>query len=262
MQKKMLPKAAKYAKRNHLRKIWRKFVRVMAGVVVFCTTYALILPAITMEKYKCGLEEHVHSESCYQKVIPETTAPETAAALACTYASLGVHVHTPDCYSAENVLICGQADYLVHAHDAQCVDESGAVVCLLPEISAHVHTQTCWKAAETAPVETEAPHYHGDTCYTQGDLVCQLTEEDGHTHETACYAAVLSCGQEEGVQQTAGETLSAAEPELICTEPAAQVHIHSESCFAAAAAQAEPLTCTLTGDHTHNALCYGTWELI
>ena len=29
---------------------WRKVVSVLAMVVVFCTTYALILPAITMER--------------------------------------------------------------------------------------------------------------------------------------------------------------------------------------------------------------------
>ena len=48
------------------RKAWKNFVRVMACIVVFCTTYALILPAITMEKATfCGLEAHVHEEACY-----------------------------------------------------------------------------------------------------------------------------------------------------------------------------------------------------
>ena len=40
----------------------------LAAVVVFCTTYALILPAITLEGEGCGLEEHIHDESCYSQV--------------------------------------------------------------------------------------------------------------------------------------------------------------------------------------------------
>ncbi len=65
MQKILLNEAEKYAKQNYRRYVWRKFVRVMACIVVFCTVYALILPAITMEKKPCDLEEHTHSEICY-----------------------------------------------------------------------------------------------------------------------------------------------------------------------------------------------------
>lgn len=55
-----------YVKANKNRSIWRKFVRAMACLVVFCTTYALILPVITLEQdYSCGLEEHVHADHCY-----------------------------------------------------------------------------------------------------------------------------------------------------------------------------------------------------
>ena len=56
----------KYKRRHQKRKAWRNFVRVMACIVVFCTTYALILPAITMEKEAyCGIEAHIHEEECY-----------------------------------------------------------------------------------------------------------------------------------------------------------------------------------------------------
>lgn len=40
-----------YLKVNKNRSIWRKLVRVMACIVVFCTTYALILPVITLDDY-------------------------------------------------------------------------------------------------------------------------------------------------------------------------------------------------------------------
>lgn len=57
---------ASYTKRGNRRQLWKKLVRLMACVVVFCTTYALILPAITMEQqYICGMESHEHGEDCY-----------------------------------------------------------------------------------------------------------------------------------------------------------------------------------------------------
>ena len=55
----------KYARQHKRRKIWHKILSVLSAVVVFCTTYALILPAITQERETfCGTEEHTHSESC------------------------------------------------------------------------------------------------------------------------------------------------------------------------------------------------------
>ena len=64
MKKKFRLAAEKHLKQLQRRRNWRKVVRAMACVVVFCTTYALILPAITMERDECTLTEHVHSESC------------------------------------------------------------------------------------------------------------------------------------------------------------------------------------------------------
>lgn len=100
MRKRLLPEAAYYTNKNKLHSIWRKFVRFMACIVVFCTTYALILPAITMEKTRCGIEEHTHSESCYAKQTQrQITMP------ACTVESLGVHTHTEACYDADGGLV-------------------------------------------------------------------------------------------------------------------------------------------------------------
>ena len=44
-----LPQAEQYAKRHKRRRVWQKVVGSLACVVVFITTYMLILPAITME---------------------------------------------------------------------------------------------------------------------------------------------------------------------------------------------------------------------
>ena len=57
-------------------------------MVVFSVGYALTLPAITLEgKTICGMEEHTHTEECYQddKLICDKEE----------------HQHTEDCYEKE-----------------------------------------------------------------------------------------------------------------------------------------------------------------
>ena len=123
MQKSTLRRMERYTKRNGLRRIWNKFVRIMACVVVFCTTYALILPAITMEQvYTCGLEEHTHTDSCY--VIPtqpptDPTSPETETG----EPPAETEETVPDATETERVLVCELAE---HIHDASCVSDPNA----------------------------------------------------------------------------------------------------------------------------------------
>lgn len=71
------------------RQMWYRIVTTLAVVVVFVTTYMLILPAITMEnKAECGITEHKHDANCY------SSHYEKEKELACTTDSLGVHKHT------------------------------------------------------------------------------------------------------------------------------------------------------------------------
>lgn len=59
----------------------------LSCVVVFCTVYALILPAITLErKTVCGQEEHSHTEECYSSD-GQLTCGKTE------------HTHTELCYA-------------------------------------------------------------------------------------------------------------------------------------------------------------------
>ena len=69
-------------------KKWKKITLALSCVVVFCVVYALTLPAITLEgKTICGMEEHTHTEECYQddKLICDKEE----------------HQHTEDCYEKE-----------------------------------------------------------------------------------------------------------------------------------------------------------------
>ena len=65
MKQDALQSAERYTKAHQRKKRWYRVVTGLACVVVFCTVYALILPAITMEKETCEIPEHTHSEACY-----------------------------------------------------------------------------------------------------------------------------------------------------------------------------------------------------
>lgn len=65
MKRDVIAEAGEYTKKHRRRKRWNKIVALLVCVVVFCTIYALVLPAITMEQDICDLPEHTHSGSCY-----------------------------------------------------------------------------------------------------------------------------------------------------------------------------------------------------
>lgn len=241
MQKELLPLAEEYAKQNKRQSIWRKVVRVMACAVVFCTTYALILPAITMERPLCELEEHTHSDSCYVKL---TTCE--VRKLTCSYETLEVHKHTEECRNEDQELICGYADFVVHEHNDSCYGAGGVQVCVLPEIKEHEHTEECYL------VEEQEEHIHDDTCYRTelGELICELPETEGHTHTAECMIrGDLVCTLEETEGHAHGENCS--ETVLVC-DLTVEPHVHTEGCYT-------QLVCELPEDetHTHSGECSG-----
>lgn len=70
-------------------KKWKRITLALSCVVVFCVVYALTLPAITLEgKTICGMEEHTHTEECFQD-----------DELVCGKEE---HQHTEDCYEKED----------------------------------------------------------------------------------------------------------------------------------------------------------------
>ena len=291
-----LQSAEKYMKAHKRKKSWYRVVTGLACVVVFCTVYALILPAITMEKGACEIPEHTHSEACYTQVTPATRTEPV-----CTIESLNLHQHDDTCYDSEGNLTCGYADFVVHQHDSACYDENGNLWCPLPEIETHEHTGSCYAVPEADAPEvhthtddcytverdelTCTEHVHTDDCYTEtSTLICSLEESDGHQHSDDCYAwnkvltcdlstepaevatePVLVCGKAEILlhEHTAGCLEESGN--LICGKIQVLEHQHTDACFETVEepADTEALTCTLPEDekHTHTALCYGTWEL-
>ena len=158
MKQMVLPQKENYPNTGQRKRRRKRIATCLAAVVVFCTSYALILPAITMEKQPCDVPEHVHTDTCYAQV---TTIPE-------------------------EVLVCDKStepsENTEAAEGAESADGAAAV---------HEHTAACWQTVLT-PADTEtltctlkesAEHTHGPRCYGTWKRVCGMQE---HVHTEAC----------------------------------------------------------------------------
>ena len=270
--------AEKYTKVHKRKRLRHRVVTVLAGVVVFCTTYALILPAITLEK-QCDIPEHTHTDACYAQV----TSVEKRVPV-CSAKTLEIHRHTADCYDANGNPTCGYAEFVVHSHDSRCYDETGNLWCPLPEIEAHRHTADCYALPEE---HTHAEgcytsvrgdlvcgeHVHTDACYTEtAVLACGLEESEEHRHDESCYetSRELTCGIDSDHSHTDAcyeweqvlscdlptEPAEDAQPVLVCTKPEIVLHRHTPDCFDADG----NLICGQTQilEHQHSDACFET----
>lgn len=236
-----LQSAEKYTKTHQRKKRWYRVVTGLACVVVFCTVYALILPAITMEKGACEIPEHTHSEACYTQV---TSATRTEPV--CTIESLNLHQHDDTCYDSEGNLTCGYADFVVHQHDSACYDENGNLWCPLPEIETHEHTRSCYAVPETDAPEV---HTHTDDCYTveRGELICTESTEPAHVHTDDCYTETSALVCEEDHEHT--ESCYKTTRELTCGDTEEPVHQHTDQCYE----QIKTLICELPTEPAEEA---------
>lgn len=252
------------------RRIWRNCVSVMACVVVFCVTYALIIPAITMEKEAfCGIEAHVHEESCYNStavtLVCDPAGEEglpvlhthdalcyEGETLLCTLPELAGHVHTDGCYET----VTTEA----HSHDETCKGlVRGALLCETAEDVGHTHDSTCYAVGENL-ICTEAVregHTHSDGCYlAETMLSCTTAEGEGHAHSDACYQTekALTCVTAESEGHSHGESCKDAEGNLICTLPEVPAHTHGDGCYT----EKKTLICEIpeAPAHTHGEGCY------
>ena len=228
MDKLLLGDAERYASAHKRKRRWYQVTTCLAAAVVFCTTYALILPAITLEK-QCALPEHTHTEACYTSERGD---------LVCTQSTEPQHTHTEECYQETQDLVCGMSESTGHTHGAECYDEEGNLICGQEESQGHIHGEDCYEASR--------------------QLICGQTEEPAHQHTEECYSwnQVLTCGMEE---HTHSEACTATEPEepeepeeleepVFCGK---EPHTHGEDCRD----EQGELTCTLE-EHTHSLACY------
>lgn len=269
-------RAAGYLAELRRRRLWKKLVVFLACIVVFCTTYALILPAITIEISEFQPDGHVHSDECYQVVMNDIKT-----ILDCP---IKVHVHTPDCYDQDGNLSCGYADYVVHTHMEYCYDADGVLVCTWPEIREHIHTEECLPYPDGENGGTI--HTHTEDCYTihRGSLICGQ-------EEAPVFADEFSAGEDPGTAGSfaeaegriddescyASEEVSGIGLEIDDFDDGSEGHIHTEECYE----HSKVLTCGFNESfteemgnvfsdgeqeplcgmeevslHTHNAVCF------
>lgn len=146
MKNTLLHQAAKFKLQNRKHKRWQKAVSILACIVVFCTVYALILPALTAEGTPhCGIEEHTHTDECYEnRLICGKEEGE------------GAHTHTDECYTQEQTLICGlEEGEGAHTHTEECYDEDGNLICGLEENEGHQHTEKCYQTENILTCDQE-----------------------------------------------------------------------------------------------------------
>ena len=159
--KALLERIRRILRDRRVRRAFTRFVGGTAAVVVFVTTYALILPAITLEREAvCGMEAHQHDDSCYSEE------------LICEIPESDGHHHTDECYTVTRELICKLQEH-IHSEENGCYDENGNLIC---EIQEHQHDDSCYEEIKT--------------------LTCGQEESDGHHHGPECYEKVLTCGKE------------------------------------------------------------------
>ena len=261
MDKLLLQDAEPYASAHRHKRRWYQVMTCLAAAVVFCTTYALILPAITLEK-QCEIPEHTHTEACYTSVQGD---------LICTQSREPQHTHTEECYQETQDLVCGMPESTGHTHGAECYDQEGNLICGQEESEGHIHGEACYGVSRQLICgQTEEPaHQHTDACYSWNQvLTCGMEE---HTHSEACTATepekTVFCGKEshthgEGCRDEQGELTCGMEEHThseACTAPepeepvfcGKESHTHGESCRD----EQGELTCTLE-EHTHSLACY------
>ena len=259
--------------RKH-RKGWQAFVRMLALCVVFCTTYVLVLPAITLQHEPiCGMQEHVHTEQCRSRPaaafqncgIPAEAfvihqhgelCRNEAGELICDLAEQTAHTHTESCYTRQEELHCSA----LHVHSESCRKTEAVLTCAEPESEGHTHTEGCFLDGALVCEHPESQgHAHGEDCFETVEIPCTLQIPADHVHDENCYliTETLTCGQEEPVLVVehihTEACLVTGEPELLC---AMEEHIHTEECFPEEEKPPvdEKYLCG-TGVHAHNEGC-------
>lgn len=273
-------------KQKKHKRIWKRILSIMMCLVVFCTTYILILPAITKENHTfCGIDEHTHNEKCYEDVLlcqthvhseecyeshsnlictestddghthGETCSPVTEITLICGTEEHPGHTHTDSCAPVtETILSCGLAESEGHTHTESCSSTETVLSCHLEESEAHTHSGDCYTTVTSivCGIEESSGHIHDDGCYiTTTTYGCGVEETTGHIHDDSCYTTTTTygCGMEEVPPSHIHTETCYAEPQQICTIETDPDHQHTDDCYG------QELICGQE-EHTHTKPCF------
>lgn len=178
--KALLEKIRKILRSRGTRQMVTRSVSVVAAVVVFVTTYALVLPAITMEQNaSCGIPEHQHTDACYEEQ------------LVCGIPEGQGHHHDVSCY--EKILICGLE---AHVHSPECYQQGNSAA--FSAGSGDSVTNVSMASAQSDVLYgTDGSEYDPDAPVTDGSAVGEEGMEG--------FAAEESAAEESASDQTAAE---------------------------------------------------------
>ena len=244
METSILKKAGELLLERSRYRQWYRCVAGMAAVVVFVTVYALILPAITLEKETfCGMEEHTHTEDCYENVLicaQEGTGTGAASEEAETSGTSedsaqsdhpseedgsGGQEETEEQSSSDKE----EPEAEAHEHSNGCYEKK--LICGLEE---HMHSEKCYE--KQAASEEEKEHVHTEDCYDEdGKLICREEEAEEKTEENP---AEEESGKEGGEEE---------EPAVFC---GLEEHVHTDDCYDTDG----ELVCALE-EHEHTEAC-------
>ncbi len=272
----VLEQAVVYNKKRSRKKLWYRIVSMLSAFVVFVTTYALILPAITLSDDPiCGKVEHVHCEECFKT--------EYTVEFTCLSA---FHSHSDTCYS-DDVLICRKTAFVIHSHSDVCFDGNGNLICSLPEIETHIHSEDCFSSETDAETVTSAiVENNSDEENVEYTTAAEITEPsteeiitenaESLTSETETLNEKTEAVEEttsEEIQETVtepetmaeveSEPMSEPEPESVtensdnishhCDKEEIVIHVHGETC----SDENGELICELPEvfEHSHTSQC-------
>lgn len=187
-----------------------RIMTVLACLVVFFTTYALILPAITMDSNK---------------------------RLLCSEESLSGHVHTDACRDESGKISCGYADFVLHSHSKSCYDGKGSLICTLAEV---VESQSGGQSEVTAKLMKAENEASADEAQSPDDVqqeAEQTPEQEPMQKENpVCVQLLAGTAREE---LPVGQTLHTHTEDcfdenhaLVCGKVQLLQHQHTDECFA------------------------------
>ena len=253
-------------------KRWNHAVISVASIIVFITTYMMILPAVTLTKHPlCGLEEHVHTAECY--------SADTISVLNCPYANTYVKaiynagtmaepelIHYADTYlkayynagtmlEPELVHVLRTVPICIHTHDERCYDASGQLICPLPERQLHVHTAECYPAHSSQVEDVHSHVSDGNSLFSdeQDDFEAEGQAGDVFTDQANEELRPI-CGKEELILHVHTSECYDDAGNLICNLPEVIEHQHTDACFEQI--PQDPVLICGKIEHVHTDACY------
>lgn len=154
MNRDIYSQAEQLNKKHRRKRTWYKILSVPICLVVIVTTYALILPAITMESTPdtyCGIAEHVHTDDCYEPAsdVPTGGDPSNETPRGDDAAQggnvPGDAVQSTDAANGDTP----EDDAAVNSTPAQAPAVSGNITDVTIAIHDNVSTSGCYEAAVT-----------------------------------------------------------------------------------------------------------------